>query len=85
MQGGVAKGEGGGGGGRATTAVVVTELKMIISRRELEELTRKMEAETASLSPTQVVACLLKVVGDRHHIHQRTCWRPALQSIPEVL
>ncbi|KAL0306371.1 UNVERIFIED_CONTAM: hypothetical protein Scaly_1237500 [Sesamum calycinum] len=56
-----------------------TEVKIKISRKELEQLVKKADAE--GLSVQQVLAQLMDV-GDRFEAHQRS-WRPALQSIPE--
>lgn len=76
----VAKGGGVGGG----AAAAITELKVRISKRQLEELVRKREVEEkGTLSARQAVAQLLVVVGDQGEANQQT-WRPALQSIPEI-
>ncbi|KAL0443377.1 UNVERIFIED_CONTAM: hypothetical protein Slati_2060400 [Sesamum latifolium] len=56
-----------------------TEVKIKISKKELEQLVKKADAE--GLSVQQVLAQLMDV-GDRFEAHQRS-WRPALQSIPE--
>ncbi|KAL2245313.1 UNVERIFIED_CONTAM: hypothetical protein Sindi_2799500 [Sesamum indicum] len=56
-----------------------TEVKIKISKKELEQLVKKADAQ--GLSVQQVLAQLMDV-GDRFEAHQRS-WRPALQSIPE--
>ncbi|KAK4439799.1 hypothetical protein Salat_0314800 [Sesamum alatum] len=56
-----------------------TEVKIKISKKELERLVKKADAE--GMSVQQVLAQLMDV-GDRFEAHQRS-WRPALQSIPE--
>ncbi|KAF2304968.1 hypothetical protein GH714_000779 [Hevea brasiliensis] len=65
------------------------EVKIKITKRELEELMER--AEMRGLSMEQVLARLINS-GDNfeimeiedHHHHHRS-WKPALQSIPEPL
>ncbi|CAL1397793.1 unnamed protein product [Linum trigynum] len=62
------------------------EVKIKVSRRELEELMSRVEMQ--GLSSEQILARLISSAGaaglfadeDDHHRH----WRPVLQSIPEV-
>ncbi|KAM7498879.1 hypothetical protein LguiA_023293 [Lonicera macranthoides] len=68
------KGVNGGGGG-------VTEVKVKITKKQLEELLGKRDVQ--GLTVQQVLAQLIKVSGDDFQSNQRP-WRPALQSIPEV-
>lgn len=56
-----------------------TEVKIKISKKELERLVKKAEIE--GLSMHQVLAQLVDV-SDCFEAHQRS-WSPALQSIPE--
>ncbi|KAK4275461.1 hypothetical protein QN277_018540 [Acacia crassicarpa] len=62
----------------------ITEVKIKISKKQLEQLLSKMEVK--DLRVDQVMSQLMSHRG-RHgyevHQHQRP-WRPALQSIPEV-
>ncbi|KAB1228054.1 hypothetical protein CJ030_MR4G024734 [Morella rubra] len=67
----------------ATTAAATTtttEVKVKITRKQLEELLGRVDIK--ELSVHQVLAQLINV-SDRYEKHQRS-WRPALQSIPEV-
>ncbi len=57
-----------------------TEVKIKITKKQLEELLGKVDLK--ELSVQQVLAQLINV-SDRCGTHQRP-WRPALQSIPEV-
>ncbi|CAI0468295.1 unnamed protein product [Linum tenue] len=71
------------GGGAAASG---REVKIKVSRRELEELMSRVEMQ--GLSSEQILARLISSAGaaglfadeDDHHRH----WRPVLQSIPEV-
>lgn len=70
----------------STSAASSTEIKIKITKKQLEELLDK--AEVKELSVQQVLAHLIDFNvssnTDRYHeTHQRS-WRPALQSIPEV-
>lgn len=69
--GSFAPSNGGGGGSNKTTT---REVKIKISRKQLEELVGKVEVK--ELRVEEVLAQLMK------HSLQRS-WRPALQSIPE--
>ncbi|KAJ4726070.1 DUF4228 domain protein [Melia azedarach] len=65
----------------SVTAAATTEIKIKITKKQLEELLGKVDVK--ELSVQQVLVQLMNV-GDRHReTHQRS-WRPALQSIPEV-
>ncbi|GLT83264.1 hypothetical protein SLE2022_015630 [Rubroshorea leprosula] len=61
-----------------------TEVKITISKKELEELAKKVNMQGLSLE--QVLAKMVKEAGGyatelpEHHRH----WRPVLQSIPEM-
>lgn len=60
-----------------------TEVKVKITKKQLEELLGKVDVKDMSVH--QVLAQLISV-SDRCHttsFHHRS-WRPALQSIPEV-
>jgi hypothetical protein len=64
----------------STTAAKTTEVKIKITRKQLEELLGRVDIK--DLSVHQVLAQLMSV-SDRYEAHHRS-WRPALQSIPEV-
>ncbi|KAK3199676.1 hypothetical protein Dsin_023091 [Dipteronia sinensis] len=74
----------GGGGFRVSSSTKVTttrtEVKIKISKKQLEKLLGR--AELKQLSVQQVLAQLMNV-SDQYETNQRS-WRPALQSIPEV-
>ncbi|KAL7087912.1 hypothetical protein ACP275_13G097300 [Erythranthe tilingii] len=57
----------------------VTEVKVKISKKQLETLLKKADIE--GLSTEQVLAQLMNV-ADQFEAHQRS-WKPALTSIPE--
>ncbi|GAA0167364.1 hypothetical protein Leryth_013586 [Lithospermum erythrorhizon] len=58
-----------------------TEVKIKISKKQLEELVKRASLEGLTI---QEAIIELMDVGDRYeHQHQRS-WRPALQSIPET-
>lgn len=57
-----------------------TEVKVKISKKQLEELLGKVDVQ--GLTVHQVLQHLMNV-SDRFETEQRS-WRPALQSIPEV-
>lgn len=61
-------------------ATKITEVKIKITRKQLEELLGSVDIKDMSVH--QVLAQLMNV-SDRCETHQRS-WRPALQSIPEV-
>ncbi|KAL5735949.1 hypothetical protein ACOSQ2_030737 [Xanthoceras sorbifolium] len=65
---------------KASTTKTRMEVKIKITKKQLEELLGR--AELKQLSVQQVLAQLMNV-SDRYETHQRS-WRPALQSIPEV-
>ncbi|KAK9269414.1 hypothetical protein L1049_001187 [Liquidambar formosana] len=62
------------------TPTKVKEVKIKITKKQLEELLGKVDVQ--GLSVQQVLAQLMSV-SDRYESHQRS-WRPALKSIPEV-
>ncbi|KAI3466246.1 hypothetical protein Pfo_022909 [Paulownia fortunei] len=57
-----------------------TEVKIKISKKQLEQLLKKADVHGSSVE--QVLAQLMNDGGDGFEAHQRP-WRPALQSIPE--
>ncbi|KAH9651700.1 hypothetical protein KPL70_026852 [Citrus sinensis] len=69
-----------------TSAASSTEIKIKITKKQLEELLGK--ADVKGLSVQQVLAHLINVnvssSNDRYHETNQRSWRPALQSIPEV-
>ncbi|KAF5205445.1 Dna-directed rna polymerase subunit beta like [Thalictrum thalictroides] len=58
-----------------------TEVKIKITKKELEELLGKVDVQ--GLSVQQLLAQLINASND-YHIHNSRSWRPALSSIPEV-
>lgn len=64
----------------SSTTTTATEVKIKITKKQLEELLGKVDLK--ELSVQQVLAQLINV-SDRFNSHPRS-WRPALQSIPEV-
>ncbi|KAF5814995.1 hypothetical protein HanRHA438_Chr03g0129311 [Helianthus annuus] len=68
----------GGYSGNEITATT-TEVKIKISKKQLEELLGKTDVQ--GLTVAQVLARLMNV-SDRFESNQRS-WRPALHSIPE--
>ncbi|KAJ0102505.1 hypothetical protein Patl1_04200 [Pistacia atlantica] len=79
-------GGGGGDGGNyklgftSSSTTGTTEVKIKITKKQLEELLGKVDVK--ELSVQQVLVQLMNV-SDRYESHHRS-WRPALQSIPEV-
>ncbi|KAG7953800.1 hypothetical protein I3843_12G128400 [Carya illinoinensis] len=65
---------------KAASTTPTTEVKIKITRKQLEELLGRVDVK--ELSVHQVLAQLMNV-SDQYETHQRS-WRPALQSIPEV-
>lgn len=63
----------------STKPSTTTEVKIKITRKQLEELLGIVDVK--ELSVHQVLAQLMNV-SDRYETQQRS-WRPALQSIPE--
>ncbi|KAK9071172.1 hypothetical protein SSX86_005891 [Deinandra increscens subsp. villosa] len=61
------------------TTTVMTEVKIKISKKQLEELLGRTDVQ--GLTVKEVLARLMNA-SDRFESHQRS-WRPALQSIPE--
>ncbi|KAF8414089.1 hypothetical protein HHK36_002088 [Tetracentron sinense] len=59
----------------------ITEVKIKITKKQLEELLGKVDVQ--GLSVQQVLAQLMNV-SDQYDQTQHRSWRPALQSIPEV-
>ncbi|KAF7112221.1 hypothetical protein RHSIM_RhsimUnG0250800 [Rhododendron simsii] len=64
----------------ATSATKTTEVKIKITKKQLEELLGKVEVQ--GLSVHQLLDQLMNA-SDRFVAQQRS-WRPALQSIPEI-
>lgn len=64
----------------ATPATKTTEVKIKITKKQLEELLGKVEVQ--GLSVHQLLDQLMSA-SDRFVAQQRS-WRPALQSIPEI-
>ncbi|PIA57918.1 hypothetical protein AQUCO_00500083v1 [Aquilegia coerulea] len=58
-----------------------TEVKIKITKKELEELLGQVDVQ--GLSVQQLLAQLINVSND-YHIQDSRSWRPALSSIPEV-
>lgn len=69
-----------GAAGLAKKLGGATEVKVKITKKQLEELLGRVDLKQMSVQ--QVLAKLVSL-GDRYEAHQRS-WRPALQSIPEV-
>ncbi|KAJ7963825.1 DUF4228 domain protein [Quillaja saponaria] len=65
--------------GNFETSTPAVEVKIKITKKQLEELLGR--AQGKGLSVQQVLTRLINV-SDRFETHQRS-WRPALQSIPE--
>ena len=62
-----------------------TEVKIKITKKQLEKMLDKADLEHQDgLSVQQVLVQLMKV-GAQFETHQRSGWRPRLQSIPEVI
>lgn len=62
----------------------ITEVKIKISKKQLEQLLSKME-EVKDLRVDQVMTQLMSHRGHGYEVYQnQRPWRPALQSIPEV-
>ncbi|KAI8009024.1 hypothetical protein LOK49_LG07G03371 [Camellia lanceoleosa] len=66
---------------KSATPASVKEVKIKITKKQLEELLGKMDVQ--GLSVQQMLSQLLMNGSDRFETHQRS-WRPALKSIPEV-
>lgn len=68
---------------------MITEVKIKISKKQLEELLRKMEEDVKEIRAHEVLSQLMShskkhsLAGFKVHQSVRP-WRPALQSIPEV-
>ncbi|OVA11476.1 Protein of unknown function DUF4228 [Macleaya cordata] len=69
--------------GKSSSSSSSTEVKIRITKKELEELLGKIDVQ--GLSVEQIIAQLMNSTSDddQYHAQQRS-WRPALQSIPEV-
>ncbi|CAK9317711.1 unnamed protein product [Citrullus colocynthis] len=65
----------------AAASTTATEVKIKITKRQLEELLGKVDVKEMSVQ--QVLAQLIGV-GDQFHESRHRHWRPVLQSIPEV-
>ncbi|KAJ7960767.1 DUF4228 domain protein [Quillaja saponaria] len=63
-----------------TKTSATTEIKIKITKKQLEELLGG--ADVKGLSLQQVLTQLINV-SDRYETHDQRSWRPALQSIPE--
>ncbi|XP_042519259.1 uncharacterized protein LOC122093071 [Macadamia integrifolia] len=68
-------------GGVASATATVTEVKLTITRKQLEELVGKADAQ--GMSVQQMLTHLMNVDDRHHHQAHHRSWRPALQSIPE--
>lgn len=68
-------------GGKKSSAVTTTELKIRITKRELEKLLSKVDVD--ELPVMDLLSQLIDVGDALESTHQRS-WRPSLQSIPEV-
>ncbi|XP_022139678.1 uncharacterized protein LOC111010526 [Momordica charantia] len=68
-------------GSAAAPTAAATEVKIKITKKQLEELLGK--ADVKGLSVQQVLAQLI-AVGDQFHESRHRPWRPVLQSIPEM-
>ncbi|EXB50304.1 hypothetical protein L484_017842 [Morus notabilis] len=64
-----------------TSTTSGTEVKIKITKKQLEKLLGKMDVKDMSVQ--QVLAQLISV-SDKYQTQQIRSWRPALQSIPEV-
>ncbi|KAK8591882.1 hypothetical protein V6N13_062478 [Hibiscus sabdariffa] len=67
------------GGGRNTST---REMKITISKKELELLVHKVEMQGLTLE--QVLTNMVNIGGDLYDAEQPRPWKPVLQSIPEV-
>lgn len=65
----------------AAASTTATEVKIKITKRQLEELLGKVDVKEMSVQ--QVLAQLMGV-GDQFHESRHRHWRPVLQSIPEL-
>lgn len=63
------------------SSTAATEVKIKITKRQLEELLGKVDIKEMSVQ--QVLAQLIGV-DDQFHESRHRHWRPVLQSIPEV-
>ncbi|XP_022932152.1 uncharacterized protein LOC111438472 [Cucurbita moschata] len=66
------------GASRGTTT---TEVKIRMTKRELEKLLSKVEVE--ELPVTELLLQMIEVGDESESTHRRS-WRPSLQSIPEL-
>ncbi|EEF39372.1 uncharacterized protein LOC8260822 [Ricinus communis] len=64
----------------SSATVTSTEVKIKITKKQLEELLGRVDMKELSIE--QVLAQLMKVGDPSFETHQRS-WRPNLQSIPE--
>ncbi|KAK7305109.1 hypothetical protein VNO77_43009 [Canavalia gladiata] len=67
--------------GVASTTKTITEVKIKITKKQLEELLSKVDVR--ELKVDQVLSHLMNHSGGGYQQLQRP-WRPALQSIPEL-
>lgn len=58
-----------------------TEVKIKISKKQLEELLGTVDIQGMSIE--QLLSGLMNASSDDHHLRHRQ-WKPVLQSIPEV-
>ncbi|XP_022985276.1 uncharacterized protein LOC111483315 [Cucurbita maxima] len=63
------------------TTTTTTEVKIRMTKRELEKLLSKVEVE--ELPVTELLLQLIEVGDESESTHRRS-WRPSLQSIPEL-
>ncbi|KAB2082137.1 hypothetical protein ES319_A05G178300v1 [Gossypium barbadense] len=71
--------------GGKTDAINTREVKITISKKELEQLVHKVEMQGLTLEPL-LLARMVKGGGggDMFEFEQPRSWKPVLQSIPEV-
>ena len=67
--------------GDNNSSAPTTEVKIKITKKQLEELLGKVDMQ--GLSIQQVLSLLIKSNVQYHETHQRS-WKPSLKSIPEV-
>lgn len=69
--------------GCSTASKSTTEVKVKITKKQLEKLIGRLDVHQDALSVQQVLAQLMKLSA-HYESHQRSGWRPRLQSIPEI-
>ncbi|KMT12733.1 hypothetical protein BVRB_4g088290 [Beta vulgaris subsp. vulgaris] len=60
----------------------IKEVKVKLTKKQLEKLLGKIDLQQHGFSTAQILAQLMKV-SVQYETHQRS-WKPRLQSIPEV-